>query len=111
VYGIVANLALPSRGDSVEVLVDNNFFVRVVQGRKDYLSLIDEFRQRGYMINPIAAALEQVISNGEEYGKKYLTFRRNCAFEESYIDLPLGGKEQVWIGMSINTYFLEILVL
>lgn len=111
VYGISATFGHLSASNGVEVLVDNNFFIRVAAGNAEFASLLREMQAKGFRVNPIAAALEQVSSNREEYSRLYLAFRRNCAFDSSYDELPLGGKEGMWIRLSWNAYFLLNLVL
>lgn len=108
---VSAKYAPVVRDEPMEIVVDNNFFARVCRGDADFIALVAQLNRDGHRLNPLAACLEQLTSNREEFHRKYRAFRRNCAFHAEYDELPLGDKEVLALSVLADSYKLHLMVL
>lgn len=95
----------------IEIIIDNNFFVRVCRGDADFVGLARQLNLAGHRINPMAAILEQLSSNHSDFGKKYNAFRRNCEFQLDYEEFLFGGRERILLESLSDSYRLNLMIL
>ena len=95
----------------IEIIIDNNFFVRVCRGDADYVGLVRRLNLAGHRTNPMAAILEQLTSNHSGFGEKYNAFRRNCEFQRDYKDFLFGGRERILLESLSDSYRLNLMIL
>jgi hypothetical protein len=112
VVTIVSAKYLPVASDAaVEIIIDNNFFVRVCRGDAEFVDLVQRLSHAGHRINPMAAILEQLTSNHSDFGRKYNAFRRHCEFQPDYEEFAFGGREKLLLEFLSDSYRLNLLIL
>lgn len=78
----------------IELIIDSNVYGAIRDGGVPILAEISALREHGHRINPLASLLEERISNQDRFVGNYSAFRANCAFDDDYEELPLGGREE-----------------